>query len=137
KQFVPGPLKRAAKEVQSQVRLRRAVARIAALPLGEAPTTDMLSELQLAWANDGFAARIDLLTEVARQAITTPGPILECGSGVTTILMGLLAGRRGVTVYALEHIEAWRTRVLGCLEQFQVPNVEILLTPLRAYEGFD
>jgi glycosyltransferase involved in cell wall biosynthesis len=137
KQIVPAPLKRAAREMQSQMRLRRAIERIANLPLGELPTAEMLSDLQEGWANDGFAARIDLLMEVAKQAATTAGPILECGSGITTILMGLLAGRRGVKTYAFEHIDEWRARVLKAVSQFQIPRVEILHTPLRHYQNFE
>jgi glycosyltransferase involved in cell wall biosynthesis len=136
KQIVPAPLKRAARDMQSQLRLRRAIERIANLPAGEVPTVEMLSELQAGWANDGFAARIDLLMEVAQQAATTDGAILECGSGITTILMGLLAGRRGVKTYSLEHIDEWRTRVLKAVSQFRIPNVEILHTPLCDFDGF-
>ena len=133
---MPAPLKRAARDMQSQLKLRRAIERIANLPLGKIPTSEMLSDLQAGWANDGFAARMDFLTEVARQAATTSEPILECGSGMTTLLMGLLAGRRGVKTYSLEHIEEWRARVLDSIEHFEIPNVEILLTPLRDFEGF-
>src|SRR5262249_13761961 len=99
KQFVPAPIKRAARELHSQLKLRRAIDQVARLPLGTLPTPDLLRELQTYWANDGFAARIDFLTEVARQAASTSEPILECGSGLTTLLMGLLAGRRGIEVY--------------------------------------
>ncbi len=137
KQIVPAPLKRAARDMQSQLRLRRAIERIANLPSGELPTAEMLIDLQNGWANDGFAARIDLLLEVAKQAATTAGPIMECGSGITTILMGLLAGRRGVKTYAFEHIDEWRIRVLKAITQFRIPNVEILHTPLCQYEGFE
>src|ERR1041384_3845470 len=137
RQFVPAPLKRAAKEIHSHVKLRRAIERIAKLPFGETPSAQMLIDLQNAWDNDGFAARIDLLMEVVKRAATTAGPILECGSGLTTILLGLFAGRRGVKVYSLEHFDEWRARVLGCLEQFDVPNVEILSVPLRNFGEFE
>lgn len=136
KQFVPAPLKRAAREMHSHMKLRRAIERIANLPIGEVPTSQMLSDLQSGWANDGFAARIDFLTEVARQATLATKPILECGSGITTLLMGLLAGRRGIKVYSLEHIAEWRVRVMDAIEEFRIPNVEILLTPLRDFDGF-
>ena len=137
KQFVPAPLRRAAKGIHSQVKLRRAIERIAKMPLGETPTAEMLIDLQSAWDNDGFAGRIDLLIEVVKRAAMTCGPILECGSGLTTILMGLFAGRRGVKVYSLEHFDEWRARVLGCIEQFDIPNVDILSTPLRNFGEFE
>ena len=136
KQIVPEPLKRAAREMQAHLKLTRALRRIADLPLGVVPTPEMLTELQAGWANDGFAARIDLLTEVAKLAATTSGPILECGSGMTTLLMGLLAGRRGVKTYSLEHIDEWRRRVMDAVAEFEIPNVEILSAPLRSFDGF-
>jgi hypothetical protein len=122
KQIVPAPVKRAANELRLHWKLRNAIDQITALPMGQLPTRQMLSDLQSGWANQGFSARIDFLTEVARQATTTTGPILECGSGITTILMGLLAGRRGVKTYSLEHIAEWRTRLLDTLERFEVPG---------------
>src|SRR5213080_5008865 len=118
KQLVPAPLKRAAKEMHSNRKLRRAIASLAKLPAGEIPTAEMLIDLQM---------------EVVKRAAMTNGPILECGSGLTTILMGLFAGRRGVKVYSLEHFDEWRARVLGCIEQFEIPNVEIVSTPLRNF----
>ncbi|HJZ79755.1 MAG TPA: glycosyltransferase family 2 protein [Pyrinomonadaceae bacterium] len=136
KQFVPAPIKRAARELHSQLKLRRAIDQVARLPLGTLPTPDLLRELQTYWANDGFAARIDFLTEVARQAVSTSEPILECGSGLTTLLMGLLAGRRGIEVYSLEHIDEWHARVSEAVVQFEIPNVRILLTPIRDFEGY-
>ena len=47
---------------------------------------------------------------------TTKGPMLECGSGVTTILMGILCGRRNVEVWSLEHFGEWRDRVSETLK---------------------
>ncbi|HEY3028430.1 MAG TPA: glycosyltransferase family A protein [Pyrinomonadaceae bacterium] len=97
----------------------------------------MLNDLQTGWGNEGYAARTDFLQEVAKKAVTTVGPILECGSGLTTILFGLLAGRRGVKTYSLEHISEWRTRVNQTLQRFQLPKTLVYLCPLREYDGFD
>ncbi len=97
----------------------------------------MLVGLQKAWGNQGFAARLDFLTEVATHAATTAGPILECGSGMTTILMGALAGRRGVKTYSLEHIPEWRQRVVQTIQRLQITNVEVLSAPLREFGEFD
>lgn len=137
KQMVPAPLKRAAKEIHWQMKLRGAIEPIAKLPVGEVPTLAMVNALQKAWDNDGFAARMDLLMEVAKRAATTSGPILECGSGLTTILMGLLAGRRGVKVYSLEHFAEWRARIEDCVAKFQISNVQILSAPLREFADFE
>lgn len=136
RRLVPAPLKRALKERLLAWKLRRAVARVASLPFGQVPTAEMLHELQAGWSNEGYAARTDYLEEVAKMAVTTSSPILECGSGLTTILVGLLAGRRGVRTYSLEHTLEWRARINATLEQLQIPQVQVSLAPLRAYDGF-
>ncbi len=100
------------------------------------PTRAMLQSLSAGWGNDGYAANIDYLEEVAKNAATTKGPILECGSGLTTLLLGLLAGRRGVPVHSLEHSQSWQQRVLKVLTENQVGNVEVIASPLRDYGSF-
>lgn len=136
KRLVPAPLKRRAKEALLSRTFRRAVAEIDSLTLGEVPPREVLERLQLGWGNEGFAAQIEYLEEVARRAATTAGPILECGSGLTTILMGLLAGRRGVATWSLEHIPDWGARVVQSLKQFKIPHAQVRHALLRDYEGF-
>lgn len=137
KRLVPVRFKSAVKDALLKRKLRQAIREISSLRVGEMPTMQMLRDLQIGWGNSGFAARTEYLAEVAREAVTTTGPIIECGSGVTTILLGLLAGRRGVKTYSLEHTPEWRTLLLGTLEKFRITQVRVCLTPLREYEGFD
>lgn len=136
KRFVPAPLKRAAKAAVLNRTLSRAIRDISKLSPGDVPTPAMLERLQRGWGNEGFAAQADYLTEVANRAATTTGPILECGSGLTTILLGLLAGRRGIETWSLEHTAAWRARVVHVVERFQIPKMHVLMSALRDYDGF-
>ncbi|MBF2005752.1 hypothetical protein ACF3DV_24030 [Chlorogloeopsis fritschii PCC 9212] len=112
------------------------VLEIANLPPSKMPTRKMLAGLLTGWGNNHFAANLDYLEEVAKQAAKTPGPILECGSGLTTILLGLLAGRRGVEIWSLEHIPEWYTRVNTVLERYQISGVNLYLSPLQDFGGF-
>lgn len=136
KRWVPRSWKRAAKEAIRDRAFRRAVQRVAGLASGETPSREVLQRLQFGWGNEGFAAQTEYLEEVARMAATTSGPILECGSGLTTILMGLLAGRRGVETWSLEHIPDWRARVVYALEQFEIARAHVCSVVMRDYEGF-
>lgn len=137
KRLVPKPLKRAGKEALLDRKFRTALRRIAELPPGVVPPRELLSELSIGWGNEGFAAQTDYLEEVSRQAARTRGPVLECGSGLTTIMLGLLAGRRGVQTWSLEHFPEWQARVIGVLDRFQIPNVKICAAPLRSYGEFE
>ena len=80
---------------------------------------------------------MDYLEEVSHQAVKAPGPSLECGSGLTTIMVGLLAGRRGIDTWSLEHCPEWRARVRQALQQFDIPNVQVCLAPLQSLSDFD
>src|ERR1043166_1725328 len=136
KRLVPGPLKRAAKEALLDRKFRNAVRQVAELPFGVVPPRELLNELSMGWGNEGFAAQTDYLEEVSRQAARTNGPVLECGSGLTTIMLGLLAGRRGVQTWSLEHFPEWQARVTSVVERLEVPNVQICSAPLRSYGEF-
>lgn len=128
--------KKQAKDTWSNYDFWRKVRQIAMLPPGKVPTRQMLADLQQGWGNESFVANLDYLEEVAHQAATTPGPILECGSGLTTLLLGILAGQRGVNIYTLEHISLWHEHVSTKLQHLRIPGVTLLLSPLRDYGDF-
>jgi hypothetical protein len=136
KRLVPAPLKRAAKAALLERTFRNAMRCVSDLPLGVVPPRELLNDLLVGWGNEGFAAQTDYLEEVSRQAARTSGPVLECGSGLTTIMLGLLAGRRGIQTWSLEHFAEWQARVMSVLERFEIPNVQICATPLRSYGSF-
>lgn len=136
KKLMPAGVKRAARQALLEQALRRAVRRLAALPEGEVPSRELLADLLTAWSNDGFAADLDYLEEVSRGAASVEGPVLECGSGLTTLLLGLLAGRRGFETWSLEHHPEWHARVGAALEEHNVPRARLALAPLKSYGDF-
>jgi hypothetical protein len=136
KKLIPSRLKSTVKTAQQRFRIRRGVRAISRLKHGELPSRATLQSLSLGWGNDGYAANLDYLEEVAKNAATTAGPILECGSGLTTLLLGMLAGRRGVVVRSLEHSAEWQQRISTVLTQNRIANVKVLTSPLRDYGDF-
>ncbi|HEY0386090.1 MAG TPA: hypothetical protein VGC64_08760 [Pyrinomonadaceae bacterium] len=136
KRMVPRAIKEATKRALLARTFRRTVQAIMALPAGELPSRELLADLQRGWSNEGMAADIDYIEEVARRALGASGPVLECGSGLTTILLGLLAGKRGVGVWSLEHLPEWQQRVESALKQSGIPNVHVCLAPLKSYGAF-
>ena len=136
KTLVPRSVKSAVKAALGAYRFERALHSLLRLPAGETPPVALIEQLAVAWGNEGFAAKDAYLLEICSRAARTSGPILECGSGLSTILLGVLAGRRGVSVWSLEHIPEWATRSQNILNRHRLHNVCLCLTPLRDYGEF-
>ncbi len=134
--LVPKAVKRPLKEAYLSHRLRGAIKKIRRLPEGEVPNRQLLSELLTGWSNEGYAANLDYFEQVAKRSLSSTGPILECGSGATTILMGILAGRRQIEVWSLEHYPEWRARVSGVLARNQIAGVHVCSSTLVEYGEF-
>jgi len=124
-------------KIRRYYKLRHAIKRISALQAPGMPSRELLQDLRIGWGNEAYSADIDYLEEVARRALDATGPVLECGSGLTTIILGLLAGRRGIDVRAFEHDAAWRSMILSTLRDFRIDGVGVHLTPLRGYGEFN
>src|SRR5690242_7811864 len=131
--WIKGPVRDA---VQRR-RLGVAIARLLQLPMGQVPGAGLLEALSRAWGNEGFSANLPYLAEVATQAARAEAPILECGSGLTTIVLGLLAGRRGIPVHTLEQMPDWFARISSVLRRNRIPGVQLHLTPLINYGSFE
>ena len=136
KRLLPRALKEKLKSRLQERQLASAVQSIRGLPAGAAPSARMLEQLESGWSNDGMAAQLRFLEEVVQRALTTPGPILECGSGLTTLMLSLLAGQRGVDVWTLEHFPDWHARVSDTLARYNLPQINNILAPLKDYGEF-
>ncbi len=134
--MLPQRLKSGLRYARWRWNMRRAVRRLRALPPGEIPSRELILSLRTAWENPGYAGDIDYLVEIARQAGATTGPILECGSGLSTILLSAVAGRRGVAVWSLEHDPAWRKRTALAQRLVGSVGTRLCLAPLRDYGNF-
>jgi Methyltransferase domain len=119
-----------------EIRLRMAIAALRRVPVGQRPSQTAISGLQRAWGNEGFAAKTEYVAEVVTQVLTTRGPILECGSGLTTLLVAALACRRGVQAWSLEHDAAWRRKVVRAVKKISTA-ITVVDAPLRDYGTFE
>ena len=137
RKLVPKSVKRPIKSFLLRRQLRRAIEKIRRLPKDVVPSRELLSELMAGWGNEGYAANLDYLEEVAKRAVSAAGPVLECGSGATTILLGVLCAKREIEVWSLEHSPEWRARIVEFLERSGISGSGVCSAPLVEYGEFD
>lgn len=101
------------------------------------PADDALFvDLYKAWSN-GFSLKPDGLMAAYRLALNARGPILETGSGLTTLVLGIAAQKRGLTVYSLENDLGWFKTTRAALTRHGITPVRLYYAPLREYGAFD
>ncbi|RPH77600.1 MAG: hypothetical protein EHM77_07815, partial [Planctomycetaceae bacterium] len=89
--------------------------------------------LAYGWNNEDWSACGDYLHACLQRTLDTRGPILECGSGLSTLLLGMIAQRIGGFVWSLEHHGQWAERVAGEIERFGIRSVRLCVSPLKDY----
>ena len=99
--------------------------------------SEILTKLCTNWGNEGWPAKEELLAARAAHAWETPGTILECGCGLSTVLLALIARHKGQKVVSIEHQGDYATSIRCTLRRFDLANVEVLFCPLVAHEDYD
>jgi hypothetical protein len=96
---------------------------------------DTLS-LSLAWGNIGYAAGISYLRHVGERVVNSRGPILECGSGATTLLIAALTQAHQRSFVVLEHNLAWFNYLQCILGKLGYHHVKLIHAPLVDYGDY-
>lgn len=100
------------------------------------PNCPAIEDFLYGW--DGvFCARHEYIAGCIDHALTAKGPILECGSGLTTVVIGALAKSRGLQHWAMENSPEWADKLRRTLRACRLDNVRICAEPLKDYGDFD
>lgn len=100
------------------------------------PGNPVINDLVYGWGNHVWSAQHEYLADCIDRALTSRGPILECGSGLSTILVGAIAKRRSQSHWALEHTPKWAMKVQKYLDRYKLDSVILCTKPLKDYGDF-
>ena len=95
-----------------------------------------IDNLRYGWDNEGWAAWDEYQKACGREVRDSAGPILECGSGLSTLVAGVLAQHHEKTIWCLEHNPMWAARVQRRLDDYGISSVRVCVKPLRDYGDF-
>lgn len=98
--------------------------------------TATVDRMQKVWANSSYASSTEYLRAVAQFGSTTTGGVVECGSGITTIVLALTAGRRGNRVVSLEHNRKWHRR-MSVIARLIPGRPEVVFCPLTDHGEYE
>jgi hypothetical protein len=125
-----GPVKTAARNLVDLARFTLAARRFRVVSASS--RSKALPPLRTAWGNPGFTADVSYLLAVLDYAEGERGQILECGSGLTTLLLALSSPH---AVWSLEHMEEWQRHVQTRL-RLAGTEANVLLARLTSYGPF-
>lgn len=115
--------------------LKQALSEIVHLKHNQLPARQTLMKLSYGWGNL-WQADVDLLEQLCKVLANTKGPVLECGSGLTTLLLGALTHSTRREVWTLEENAYWHARLQQTLNKHQLSHVRLCLAPLKDYGAY-
>jgi hypothetical protein len=121
------------RSLHRQIVLRRGLRMLRRNPRGSAR---IWRDLVYGWGNEAYSGRPAYLEALAAAALRNSGPILECGSGITTLVLATIARHTGSPIYSLEHDPRWFHTIQCALHDLRLA-ADVRLTPLRTYSEFD
>lgn len=104
---------------------------------GDRPGPALTEQLVRNWGNEAWSANSCYLIAMLEWLPRTSGAIVECGSGLSTLVLAVAAALCGRVLYSFEHDEQWAERILQQLPSSARDYVQLNLTPLRSYGDFD
>lgn len=99
-------------------------------------SSNLIQKLIYGWGNQGWSAHTGFLESCIKVSLTSERAILECGSGLTTVIVGIIAKKKGLTVISLEHNRKWADNVNNYLTKLNLTNVRIQVVRIVDYDGY-
>jgi len=96
----------------------------------------LLERIRYGWGNEGWSANEEFLSEALQIALDPNSRILECGSGLSTLLMSICAESSHAELTSLEHNPAWRCKLQKLLRRYGANRAVVLSSPLTDYGDF-
>lgn len=84
----------------------------------------------------GWSGKPEFLAECVTRALRCTGPILECGSGLSTLLVGAIATQRGQSLWSLEHNSEWAAKLRPLIEGMKFASVRLIECELRDHGDY-
>jgi hypothetical protein len=100
-------------------------------------TEHLLFNLYFGWGNTSFSSDTSYLSAIIYNTKKGRLNILECGSGLSTIVMGIVGDIYQNKIIVLEHHKTWFHKLNEKLKELNIKSVELHFTPLKSYDNYE
>ena len=95
-----------------------------------------IAELWLAWDNPQWSATPEMLVTIAKLAIRPETQcIVECGAGISSIVLGIVCAATTKRIISLESDARWHESIFRTVRKLGLSNVDVRLAPLTSDGG--
>lgn len=137
KRVCPAPVRGSMKSCARRSILFYAMRQLRRLEPTDNLPEDLVGRLIRGWGNPAWTANVGFMQALWKSARETRGPVLECGSGLSTLILGAAAERNGFEVTSLEHSAKWAEHVRSELRRYGLARrVRVCAAPLRNYDTY-
>lgn len=126
-----------ARDVYRRRVFRSLVRRVVENPVAAMDDGELLERISDAWGNGPWTASTDYLRRSMSLAHKAGGPILECGSGLSTILVAAASCDTRRPMITLEHSMEWVQRVREELDLAGLGHARVVHSPLKSTATYD
>lgn len=100
---------------------------------------EQLIELWQTWGDNLPASRLPYIRTSISEAARCPGPILQCGSSLSSILIGILCHQAEAPakhLWILEHDPHWGNVIRSWLERYEISKAHVISAPADQFDDF-
>ena len=102
-------------------------------------TDEQLIELWQSWGDDLPISRLPYIRTSIAEAARCAGPILQCGSSLSSILIGIICHQARAwskQLWILEHDPHWGNMIRSYLKQYEIGKAHVISAPIEQFDGF-
>jgi hypothetical protein len=137
KNLIPSRIRSRIYQSQRAKIFKKAIAELKACIRDKKPISDeLLFNLCFGWGNMGFSSDTSYLRAIINYCLKGNLHILECGSGLSTIVMGIIGDQYNNSITALENHEQWHDKINKELQKQQIKCAKTMHAPLVNYGDF-
>lgn len=107
--------------------------------LPEAPSDELIGKLFAAWGDRLKDERRHYIQRCLAEATRATGPILQCGSGLLSVLIGMVCQQSddpAKRLWVLEHDPHWGNLARSWLEARDIKHAHIIYAPAEQFDGY-